>query len=297
MQRTKQNYEKAILVGDVHLRESQPICRKDNFIDTQINKLQFIKDLQEEHQCPIIMPGDLFHNWKPSPFMLTLAMKHLPKNLWVVAGNHDLPQHNFELLFKTGLKTIIHTGNVNLLNGTHWNQIPSTPSLIFSISEKMQRNVLVWHFMTYKDKRPFPQHTGPSALRLLKKYPEYSLILTGDNHVPFVQEYEGRLLVNPGSFTRQSVTEIHKPRVYLWYAETNTVEPVYLPITKDVVTREHIDVKERRERRIDAFISKLDDTWEVETGFEKNLEVFFNTNETDQDIRDIIYKAIEHEHD
>ena len=59
------------------------------------------------------------------------------------------------------------------------------------------RKVLVWHHMTYITK-PFPGVTGGNAGGILRKYPEYDLIVTGDNHVSFTTEYEGKRLVNPG---------------------------------------------------------------------------------------------------
>ena len=92
-------------------------------------------------------------------------------------------------------------------------------------------------------------------------------------------------------------SETHKPRVYLWFAEENRVQPIYLPIQEDVISREHIEVKEKRDARIDAFISKLDGDWEAEMSFEDNLEAFFQANKIRQSVKDIIYKALEHEHD
>ena len=62
--------------------------------------------------------------------------------------------------------------------------------------------------------------------------------------------------MNPGSIYRMEASqENHKPRVYLWYAETNTVEPVYIPIESGVISREHLETKEERDIRINAFIS------------------------------------------
>ena len=293
MKRTKTNNRPdAILMADIHLREDKPVCRSDNFWETQWIKLGFVKRLQEEYDCIILNAGDLYHNWKPSPYLLSETMKYLPHGFNTVYGQHDLPQHNLELAYKCGINTLERAGYLKILDQCHWGQ---TPIFISKVTKGMpDRRVLVWHYMTYKDARPFPEHTGPSALRLLKKYPEYSLILTGDNHIPFVQEYEGRLLVNPGSLFRTTAKQIdHRPRVYLYYAETNTVEPVYLPIEKDVISREHIDVKERRDHRIDAFISKLDGDWEAAMSFEDNLKVFFKANKISDDIQSIIYKAIE----
>ena len=299
MERTKKNKRPdAILMADIHLREDKPVCRSDNFWETQWIKLGFVKRLQEEYQCEVVNAGDLYNHWKPSPRLITETMKYLPKEFSTIYGQHDLPQHSLELASKCGVNTLVESGHLRLLpGGRHWGQEPDYKDVYHIPLPKGTgnwREILVWHYMTYKDSRPFPQHTGPSARRLLKKYPEYDLILTGDNHIPFVQEYEGRLLVNPGSMMRTTAKQIdHRPRVYLYYAESNTVKPVYLPIEKDVISREHIEVKEQRDERIDAFISKLDGDWEAAMSFEDNLKVFFKANKISENIQSIIYKAIE----
>jgi hypothetical protein len=83
----------------------------------------------------------------------------------------------------------------------------------------------------------------------------------------------------------------YQPRVYLWYAKENTVEPVYLPIKKDVISREHLEQKERRDQRIDAFISQLNN-WEIDISFEENLKRAEQTNRFRESVMEIVYKAI-----
>ena len=122
----------------------------------------------------------------------------------------------------------------------------------------------------------------------------YDLIVTGDNHQSFTEEYQGRRLVNPGNLTRQVADQIDfQPRVALWYADTNTIEWVNLPKQEGVITREHIEVKTQRDQRIDAFISSLDENWKADMAFETNLESFFVANDTREPIKEIIYKSLE----
>jgi len=290
MKRTRQNKKPdSILCADFHLREDQPPCRTDNFWNAQWKKVDLIRDLYLKYECPVIHAGDLFHHWKPSPYLLSEAIRRLPNNFWAIYGNHDLPQHNLELAYKCGINTLKSAGLIEIIQGCHWGEIPKNLSLLFN-----NKKVLVWHVMTYKGKQPWSDCVDPAATKLLRKYPEYSLILTGHNHQSFVEEYEGRLLVNPGSLTRYKADQInHKPCVYLWYGENNKVEPVYLPIEQDVITREHIDRKDQRDERIDAFISRLDNEWEAAVSFEENMERFAQTNKIRKSVMDIVIKAIE----
>jgi len=281
----------AILTSDWHLREDQPVCRTDCFWGEQWKKVQFIRKLQEEYQCPVIHAGDLFNHWKPSPYLLSLTILSLPKDFFTIYGNHDLPQHNLELANKCGINTLSAAKTLQIPDGCHWNGDPNKGSFIHY--HLFERSVLVWHVMTYQTK-PWPGCTDPMAAKLLRKYPQYDLIVTGHNHKPFVEEHEGRLLVNPGSLTRQEADQIDfKPRVYLWYEKENKVKSVYLPIEQGVITREHIEKIEERDGRIEAFISRLDEDWEAEMNFEENLERFAKTNKIRSKVMDIVYKAID----
>jgi len=189
-----------------------------------------------------------------------------------------------------------------LAKGKHLEIIPNMGNWLTSpetykgleIPEYHGRTFFVWHIMTYQGKEPWPGCTAPKGAELLRKYPQYDLILTGDNHKPFTETYQGRLLVNPGSIFRLTASqEEFRPRVYLWYADTNTVEPVYLPIKQGVISREHIEHKEERDNRINAFISTLDTDWEAELSFEDNLKKFEETNNISEAIMSIIYKSLE----
>jgi len=180
---------------------------------------------------------------------------------------------------------------VKVLGGWHYGQTPKDGEggMLGSIG----KIICVWHYLTYMT-APFPGATGGNAISILKKYPQFDLIVTGDNHESFWTEYQGRILVNPGCMTRQKVNEAdYKPSIYLWYAEDNSVERVHLPIQENVISREHIDIKEQRDQRIMAFVSRLNNDWQAEVSFEENLEIFKKKNKINDSVMDIIYKALE----
>jgi len=294
MKRTKNiTHKKAsfILTSDWHLRESIPICRTEEFLTAQWTKVDFISALQQEHGCPVLHAGDLFNHWKPAPYLLSKTMEHLPEQFRTIYGNHDLPQHNFEERDKSGIYVLEQAGKLEVLEGTHWGDTPTKRSAYLVGHD---RSILMWHVMTYQTKLPWPGCTDPKAAGILRKYKDYDIILSGHNHKAFVETYEKRLLVNPGSITRQDADQIDfKPRVYLYFADTNTVEPVYLPIKSDAVTRMHLDRGNQRDERIEAFISKIGGSYEAGLDFESNLEKFFQSNNIRQSVKEKVYKAIE----
>jgi len=297
MERTRQPIKmgkpSCILTSDWHLREDTPTCFTGDFQLEQWEAVQTIYDLQAKYNCPILHAGDLFHHWKPSPWLLSKTIFFLPKQFYTIYGQHDLPQHNWELRDKSGIHTLEKAGSLRVLKGCHYGQQPDMDYYAEAEITGFTKRILVWHHMAYITP-PFPGATEGMAEGILRKYPQFNLIITGDNHQSFWTEYKGRLLVNPGNITRQSAKQIDfKPRVYLWYAETNTVEPVYLPITEGVISREHIDRVEERNERIQAFISKLPTEWQKGISFEENLEIFFSQHTVRKSVKEIIYKSLE----
>lgn len=285
----------AILLSDVHLREEHdtPICRTDNFWEAQWKVLDQVRDLQERYDCIVLCAGDLYHYWKPSPHLLSTTKLHLPNQFNTVYGQHDLPQHSLALKHKSGIYDLEVSGFLRVLKHVSWGQ-KTRMSLFFPV---LERKVCVWHKFVWDGKKlPWPGCEDMTSLEILKKYSQFDLIVTGDHHKPFVTEYNGRLLVNPGCLTRQHADYAdHKPRVYLWYQDTNDVKEVYLDVPSGVVSREHIDVKEEKNKRVDAFLERISSEWEVSTSFEENIVRAIRKNKIKKSISNIIYKAIEYE--
>lgn len=281
-----------ILCSDFHLREDTPTCFTGDFQKEQWDAVDFISDLQYKYTVPVIIAGDIFHVWKSSPWLISMAIEHFPKEVYVIAGQHDLPQHNMGLINKSGLYTLIKAKCVTLLNGVHWGQeVPTEP--FYELPAFENREFLIWHHLTYLTK-PFPGAEGGMAEGILRKYPMYSTIITGDCHQSFTIEYQGRRLVNPGNLTRQTADQADfQPRVALWFSEDNSIEWVNLPIQKDAVSREHLEIKEQRDARIDAFVSSLNGDYKTEMSFEQNLDQFFKVNQVRNSVKQIIYQSLE----
>jgi DNA repair exonuclease SbcCD nuclease subunit len=283
-----------IITSDWHLREDTPICWIGDFQMEQWLSVAFVSKLQEKYNCPVVHAGDLFHHWKPSPWLLAQAIDHLPQQFYTIYGQHDLPQHNLELRGKSGINCLKVADRLNILGGWHYGQTPDKGE--GGMLAPYGRIICVWHHMTYTNP-PYPGTTGGNALMTLKKYPQFSLICTGDNHQSFhqyVDEKQSRVLVNPGSLTRQTADQIDfQPRVALWYADTNEIKWVAIPIQKDAITREHLTVKEERNERIDAFIESLNKDYDTELSFEKNLKNFCEVNKTNETVKHLIFKSIE----
>lgn len=281
----------AILTSDWHIRESIPECRTDDFEAAQWKKVDFIAALQRKYKCPVLHAGDLFHHWKPSPYLLSKIMEHIPAEFHTIYGQHDLPQHNTELRHKSGIFTMETAGKLTVLSATHWGQEPALVGVA-------GYPVLVWHKMVWKKDEPYPgAPVSGEAYRVLRKYgKDCRLILTGDNHQSFTANHSNCILVNPGNITRQVASQIeYKPCVYLWDAENQIVKPVYLPIKSGVVTREHIERKEIRDKRVSAFVEQLESGEFKGVDFESNIHQYIEVNRDKirPTVIDILYQALD----
>jgi len=296
---------KCILTADWHIRADSPVCRTDDFQAAMWKKIRFIFELthefmtrDNEDSIPILFAGDLGHrpqwpNWLIEKFMGEIDNYNaFPIRLMMVAGQHDAPEHNLDLLPRSGVGVLMRSEYVTQIDDIQ-------PDILiegFDYGKKIKKirnggSVAVAHQLVIEDKPEWPGQVADSAKSLLKKFPQYDLILTGDNHKAFVVEYEGRILVNPGSMMRTTADQInHKPRVYLWDGEG--VEPVYLPIEEGVISREHIDIGQDRDHRISAYIERLNANYEIGLDFKKNMVDHLKANRTRKEIKSRIWGAM-----
>ena len=286
----------ALLSADWHIRADTPISRIDDFTAAMWRKVQFINDLANEHDIPILLAGDLGHraqwpNWLLEKFMATIS----DIEIIAIAGQHDLPGHNIKALPQSGFGVLMRAGYIKEKKlSSHIQMFPFGIKMQPPLDDGWKVNIAMTHQMVIEDKPYWPGQVAASAKSLLKKFPDYQLILSGDNHQPFVVEHKGRLLVNPGSIMRSTADQInHRPSVYLWEAKSNSVEAVYLPIEQGVIDRTHIDTKKEKDARIEAYTTRLSERYEVGLSYEENLKAYFGENRTRKQIQDRIWEACE----
>lgn len=295
----------AILVSDLHIREKTPICRTDDYLKAAEHKYKWLSELQQEHDCPILCGGDVFDHWRPSPWLMAWALRNLPDNIMTIPGQHDLPAHNLENIDRSGIQVLSDAKKITLITdpnkdfcnigkyevvgypwGAPWN----------TMVEGLK--IALIHYGVYEDKPHYPgaENSGGTAKSVIKKLSGFDLILSGDNHLSFTCKVGNQLLVNPGSFMRTTASQADfKPSVYLWYADTNTMERVFVPIEKNVICRDHIDSVEERDERLEAFISRLDNNIEISVSYRENIKAYLAKNKISKAVTDIIWEVMESE--
>ena len=290
----------AILTADWHIRSTVPVCRIDKYLETMFSKIGWVSDLQVKYDCPVYHAGDLFHKWEPGSFILGKLINKMPDQFYTVPGNHDLPQHNIELLEKSGLTVLSEARKIIVINNENKiNRKNNLDTYIYGASygsklpEMKGLDVLICHEMIYQQPEHWQKENGSQAMAFLKKHKGYQLIVTGHNHKPFTAEYKGRLLVNPGSLMRMTADQKdYKPRVYLWNKESNTIKIEYIPIDSKAVETVYLEKTKERDERMESFIDRLQSSKEVGLSFEKNLENYLANNRVRSSVKDVINECI-----
>lgn len=308
----------AILVGDLHLRDNNPSCRTDNFLEAQWRKIRFISELKEKWNIPILQVGDIFEKWRSSPYLEARSIGELPEFCSTI-GNHDIPGYNTEDLYKTSLEVLRRSGKVRIITKSNFLSFEDKNHVSFIVrgfewgdtnfskkyekEPKFDKRIAIIHYLIYKGENDWPDLSSIEAKELLSIMDDYDLILTGHNHKTFTEELDGRILVNPGSISRQKSDQFnHKPCVYLWYSGDNSIEKIDLPIEWNVIDREFFMEEKELINERKSFTDRLklerNDTVskeKLEFSFEKNLDKIMNNNPIRKPVKDIVWKAFKGE--
>jgi DNA repair exonuclease SbcCD nuclease subunit len=276
-------------------------------------KFDFILNESARRGIPVIIAGDLGHfpywpNW-----LLTETLwrfRRAARMVYLIPGQHDLPHHRLDNWGKAALGTLdAGRGNFQLILGPDKpTEIPGATVVGFPYGCLLDHmtshssgggaaRIAVAHCMVIEDKPLWPGQEAPRGHELLRKYPEYDVILTGDNHHPFVAEDRGRVLVNPGGMLRMNRDQAdHRPRVYVvgWGRKGVEVEEVYLPIETDVFVDEKIPPGVEMDSRIEAFVARVKDgSGGVSLSFRENLNRTLATPSITPGVKSKVIQAVE----
>jgi hypothetical protein len=300
-----------ILSADWHLRDDVPQCReRDEYLAAQERKLKFIHGLCVENGATLLIAGDIFDctgndqkgYWKPTPEIISLAIRYIPPGTIVVPGQHDMVARNMKELGKTGLQTLAEAGVAIILSGGLRSVLGHSNACLgavygWAFGEEAQNppkgdegvKILMWHRLMCAGKQPWP---GAEALQVNNKnMMGFDLVVTGDNHASFVCGN----WVNSGSMMRMaSDQKDFCPAVYGW-KEDGSITRIPLPIKEEVVKTTSNKTKDResRDQRMEAYVKKASAQFETRLSFTKNLEQHFRSNKERPGVEQIVWKACE----
>ncbi len=303
---------KILLLSDVHLRTRTPVSRKDDFFQTQMDKLRFVCKTYHEKGCKLFLQaGDLFDSPDPSRYLLSEYIQLLKDQkimIHTILGQHDVTMHSLKtvkrsatrVLEAAGVVFIVDSGilpfgpagNIIIQEASWGKEIPQ----IWAEELKDLCRILVCHYPV-GDKPLFPGHELTSPRQFLRQHPGYDLVLAGDYHYRFHSKWNGSQILNTGCMVRLTKRQEdldHQPQLAIYDTETKEVEWIGIPHepSEDVFDLS-TPLTEHDRGGLTEFVNKLRESGNIGTDFMQNLREFLDDHNASDEVRDFIAQGVE----
>lgn len=251
---------------DPHVVERNCRCRRDNYLETALGKLEHLA----QNNDYVIIAGDLFHIHNNSTWFFnvvyTLFKKYKGK-FHAIPGNHDVFHRNLSALDKTTLGSLYYT-DVLELHTKPWvlGEVEFVPALINTPPDEIpvdetNRKILIGH--KFYDQKFSPEESlFEDDIRRLN----YHTVFLGHDHKPYLEEFIGNTtLIRMGSLTRIDTQYYNKDREIYYYQITTygngdfdyVCRTVPHKLAQTVYTEEaynSMGIKDKKEKNTISFI-------------------------------------------
>lgn len=294
---------RGIITADWHIRATRPRCRiDDDWMGTQRNALAQIKKISVKKDAPVFVVGDLFHSNSDTSFECIQLVQCLADELgelYILAGNHDLPYHSSENINKSAIGILLNSNNIasirefNLWVLNHKDVTCSCSN--FDEVDDNDAEIVFKHTLVFPDLKSLPPNVDAiTSKELLEEFSNAKWIFTGDYHRNFHYEKNGRHVVNPGCLLRQtSDMKNYKCGVYYVDTDENIVEFIPIIDNEEFVDDSYILKQEERENRIESFVDKLKNTKNISLDFVDNVHKAIIANKLNENMVRIIEELLE----
>jgi len=257
----------------------------------------------------VLYAGDIFDKWNSPAELINFAMKHLPRQLYAIPGQHDLPNHNLQELYRSSFASLTLSGSIDFAKMFGINNMVVQ---CFYFGQKIEPvesyskgtlDVALVHDYVWIGKHKYPNAPEEKRLQQIAKankfikhkFYGYDVIVYGDNHKGFWTKVDDTVVFNCGTLMRRKSDELdYKPMVGLLYSD-GSVKPHHLDISKDV----HLTVDEVKETEaleeidMEVFAEELRKLGSSALDFAEAMKEFWYKYKTKQKIQEIICKAME----
>jgi len=274
---------RALIVGDVHWRATNPVARRDVLKEALASKLLECWDIARNRKVDVIIQtGDLFDS--PSIVYSTLAelidlLRQAPAPVFSVAGNHDLFGAHPESLYRTPLGFLFALGIVRnaekpadgarfghvTITGAGYSASTDVDPLYYASPVGHNEGLLIHVTHGMLVDRPVPtRHTLIQDIAALDGAPH--VLINGHYHLGTGIKRAGRtLVINPGALARLSaaVEEIERPvQVALLEIDGARYDAQLITLQSarpghDVLSRDHLIAQAETELRREQFLELL----------------------------------------
>lgn len=276
---------KLLIVGDLHIRGTNPRHRLGNYMFDVMEKLEFINLTAKEHEAAVIQTGDIFDSPSVSYSIFSETLRAISKysNTWyTISGNHDLLAHNLYSIDRTPYGALmaanviedIHAKSIIkkdfILEGQSFNYTTDDGThteytSCFADAKGSHTKILVVHGMLMPHAPVFDKYT---LIKDIAHKTPADIVISGHYHKPFIERANGKLFINPGSVMRISAAEEELTRMpHVVLLDTVTKSTTVIPIAcaspgEAVLDREQLIEDNTRIKNMEKFMQSLDITSE-----------------------------------
>jgi hypothetical protein len=295
----------AILTSDWHIQHDPPKSRNvggtDAWYAAMAHALGQVYTLAKEHQCPVIVAGDLFTTWRTNAECINFLLANITEPTYAVPGQHDLPGHRLDAIKRSAYWTLVESGKIHhlfpgkpigvgpmVLYGVPWGCRIPRPQRDGSLC----LHVAVIHDFIWTKTTG---HVNASEDKFFSRRAEelrgYHATVWGDNHIGFTLPGKGDLpwVCNAGTLMRRFSNErTYKPSVGLLY-DDGSVGRHFLDASTDQWADGDNTTEARQANGVDlgAFAAALAEAQEqgIDIDFGDALKRYCNDNNIIGDVR------------
>ena len=299
---------KYIVTADWHLRSQKPRCRLDSdWMETQRRALSRIIEYSMKYKADVIAIGDIFHSTNETTNEVISMVQDFAAGLWrhsqklyILAGNHDLPQHNLDNIHRSAFNILLNSVNIFHIKeiSPHFDVEISAPNFGAGDSDMP---LMFKHALCFPENyKAFPGavNGGTKPSELFAQFKNAKTILTGDYHRAFDYSKGKKWLLNPGCLIRQAADMLdYEPSVFFLELKDNGLykhhEVLPIPDSDDLVTDEYLETEKERNGRIEAFIERIKDNGQASFDFIENVRAMIKNNKIDDETKNVILELME----
>jgi len=288
-----------ILTSDWHLRSQKPRCRLDeNWLLAQKNVLDQIASHARERKADVVCIGDIFHSANETTnevigMVQTFAqdLSGFGKSLYILAGNHDLPQHNIGNLHRAAIGLLFKSRNICHIKDYPFKARHSAAD--FDCEDDAEAEYVFKHVLVFPEKERLPP--GARAAKpseLFARFKNAQCIFTGDYHKSFISRIGKQRLFNPGCIMRQAADMLEYRPSVIYFESYDAYERLWLDDGEGFVTDEYLEREEERAGRIEAFIERVKSNGDITFDFLENVKSRMAENRLDHGIVNAINELL-----
>lgn len=309
---------KLLFFTDTHYTGKTPISRKDNILQTCIEKTKEVFEIAKKENVDLILHGgDFFDSPEISDSVASeIGYLYLQSHTKIVAiaGNHDIRANNYETLYQTKLGLFDRLGIIKVLRGEESFAITkdgitvsitgqgsdyrSIEDLKIHNVDKNKIHIRLIHAMVV-DKGNFPNTIPVEQLFDTEAH----ITLLGDYHIGWgIIKHNGKLFINPGALLRKTIAEEdikRHPQVVLIEIDKEYMDAKLIPLqnvkpVEEVFKLEEIEKQRKYHEKLITFKQNLSHghLLTVSTDIKQLITQYAKLKKLEQAVVDKVYATL-----